>query len=146
MWARKFITGKGRGGVAWVDDCSQEGKHVWTLSPLHLFLSACWLHSLRSTSPCSWGHMAVGYSKLIILKLMVQREKATSTSALVWKIPRKDSDWSNLGHMATPGPLGVQYSDWITQPLQAWIHMPWGKGFKCNNHYLLFTSFFSLNF
>ena len=74
---------------------------------LHLLLSACWLHSLRSASPCSWGHMAIGCSELINLKLMVWKEKWASHSALIWKIPGKDSDWSNLGHISTPGPLGA---------------------------------------
>lgn len=56
------MTGKGRGGVAWVDDCSGEGKHLWTQS-LGLPLSAGWLHSLRSASLC-WEHTAIGYSSL----------------------------------------------------------------------------------
>lgn len=56
------MTGKGKGGVAWVDDCSGEGKHLWTQS-LGLPLSAGWLHSLRSASLC-WEHTAIGYSSL----------------------------------------------------------------------------------
>lgn len=45
------MTGKDRDGVAWVGDCSGEGKHLWTQS-LRLSLSAHWLHSLRPASPC----------------------------------------------------------------------------------------------